>query len=244
MAEYPFIWDNDEYRKLINAVQELASACTKSISKVAPIIIQINQSMERIRPLLDSVKTHLNILEESQLLTTARTLSKLQLDYISIQNIFIEFESADRSWGTEESGFQTISESEQVELKEDIISITGSGVNWQQKVMLIIEKWKRQNPVIANVFYILLQVIISLAIALALNMYTTVKQTVIREMPSANAPKLIIVPKNHKMIVIGEVPYYFEIEFEDPETGDSFQGWISKRSAKPFDEEELHTSDD
>lgn len=106
----------------------------------------------------------------------------------------------------------------------------------------IVEKWKGKNPVIANVFFMLLQVIITLLAGFVLNMYTTVKQTVIRKMPSVEAPTLIVVAGNRNITVNGDVPYYFEIEYEDPETGDNYRGWISKRSTKPFDEEELQNS--
>lgn len=97
MSEHCYVWGKDEYKELLNVIHKVASTCTKSMSTITPTIIQINKMMDRIRPFLDGVKTQLSILEEFHLVTIARDLSKLQLDYTSVLDTLRELESSDRS---------------------------------------------------------------------------------------------------------------------------------------------------
>lgn len=80
-------------------------------------------------------------------------------------------------------------------------------------------------------------------IAIVLNvsanyLYDTIKPAKLREEPSQDAPVITVVNASQIVSVINDTRYYFEIEYTDSQTGETYSGWISKRSIQEHEEEE------
>ncbi len=127
-----------------------------------------------------------------------------------------------------------LTEEESAQLSSELSEAVEDRQNWQQRLMEILQRWKSRNPVVAGIAQMLITAIISQLISSLLQWgATTLKDSIIREEPSSKATVICQVKKGENITVVGDAPYYYLVEFENPEKGECLSGYISKKSVKP-----------
>ncbi len=91
--------------------------------------------------------------------------------------------------------------------------------------------WKERHPLLADIFLTLILSIIS-GVASGLIVYAitaaSAKNAKVYEEPSSSSNIVYNVTVNQDITIIREVPYYYEVEIVDPETGETKTGYIYK----------------
>ena len=133
----------------------------------------------------------------------------------------------------------TLTPEEERELATNISGALQDTLNWQQRLMSVLLKWKERNPIIAFLVALLISNIIwNLFINAVSWTAKTVKASVIRNEPTSSAIETCRIQQAQHVIVIGDVPYYYFIEFNDPNTNAPQRGYISKKSVQAISESE------
>ncbi len=126
-----------------------------------------------------------------------------------------------------------VSSEEITKVYNDVRNAADDPKNWQQKINDVIREWKEKNPVLFSVLvYFILPLIISV---IATPIYNAITQnnTQIKDEPSASGNTVCNVTVNQEVTIIStSTNYYYEVEFNDEESGEIKKGWISKRSVK------------
>ena len=63
-----------------------------------------------------------------------------------------------------------------------------------------------------------------------------------RTEPTSKAPIVINIIENQNIVIVNSVPYWREIEYEDKVTGETYCGWVAKRSIE-YDEYQQEEKD-
>jgi hypothetical protein len=125
--------------------------------------------------------------------------------------------------------------------KQDVIQavneILAEPENWEQVLEKTLQTAQNRHPILAKAIKWLLSVILAIVLSIAANsIYDVIKAVKLREAPSTNSPVVVTITPIQQVSVIGEAPYYFEIEYTDSETGETYTGWVSKRSVQKYEE--------
>ena len=123
---------------------------------------------------------------------------------------------------------------EQGELASEIDNILADDKNWEQRLMDRIEVFKRTHPLWARLlkflfFYIFLEIFNNVCSTELGQMLFPAK---VYEEPNTQAPIIYHIEQHQQVVIIGEVPYYYEIETNDIETNEIKTGYVSKRSVE------------
>jgi|GEM_PF-3942025 hypothetical protein len=107
--------------------------------------------------------------------------------------------------------------------------------NWGMETeKLLISKGKRSH--ITKMAVWILKVVVTIVLSLTSNfVYDTIKSAKLRIEPVQNSNIITIIDINQLVTIIDDVPYYFEVEYIDAETGRLYSGWVSKRSVRKFE---------
>lgn len=112
--------------------------------------------------------------------------------------------------------------------------------NWQQKFMTAHDKWKEKNPVYSNLIKVLFRIFIFIISLYFQTVVAPINIATIRSEPSTQSETVAIFDQNQRLTVIGDdVPYYYQIEFCDPTTGNVKTGWVSKKSVMIIEEDTI-----
>ncbi len=119
-------------------------------------------------------------------------------------------------------------------LADEVSLVSVSEKNWEQRLMERMAQLKETHPVIAWVLYhvfvsILFGIIASLAATAIWQATTSAK---VYEKPNTESPIIYRLEPLQQVKVIGEQPYYFQIELTDNSTQETMVGFVSKRSLK------------
>ncbi len=130
-------------------------------------------------------------------------------------------------------------EDEQI-IADEVSSILSSEKNWEQRLMDSVAKLKKTHPVLASILYhiivtILLGIMVNL-IAMAIGQAVTPAK--VYEKPRTTSPVIYHLEPLQQVKIIGEEPYYFQIELTDNNTQETMVGFVSKRSIKEIDVQE------
>lgn len=105
-------------------------------------------------------------------------------------------------------------------------------------------QWKERNPGFAAFFIEILLPILLLIADWGFSSWQarTVKDSHIYEEPTSASSIVYNVTVENNVTVVGDVPYYYEVEFVNPETGELVTGYIYKGNieAEEPDETEVH----
>lgn len=128
-----------------------------------------------------------------------------------------------------------LSDDEKSELENDLAEAVSDQANWEQKLMSAAIKYKSKHPIQAWIFK---NIMVALILLILSNMITSwlgtlLKPATVHKAPSADSASTYQLPQAQNVEVIGDAPYYYLIEFEDPDTKEILQGYISKRSVHP-----------
>ena len=130
----------------------------------------------------------------------------------------------------EESG--VLSEGEQKIVADEVEEILLSGKNWEQRFAERIKEFSQTHPVIA---WVLEKIFFAILISVAANIvYSAVGQALfpakVYEDPSPSSQVIYHMELNQNVIIVGEVPYYYEVVINDESSENCYTGYVSKRS--------------
>ncbi len=110
--------------------------------------------------------------------------------------------------------------------------------NWEQRLVKSLTTAQERHPVFAKAIIWILSAVIAIVLNTSANyFYDTIKQAKLREEPAQDAPIITVVNASQIVSVLNDTRYYFEIEYTDSQTGETYSGWISKRSIQEHEEE-------
>lgn len=126
----------------------------------------------------------------------------------------------------------SLSEDEQKMVATEVEEVLLSEKNWEQRFAERIKHFSQTHPVIAwvlkNIFLVILlgaaNEIISSAVAQALF------PAKVYEDPSPSSQVVYHIEQNQTVIIVGEVPYYYEVVVDNESSGGGYTGYVSKRS--------------
>lgn len=85
--------------------------------------------------------------------------------------------------------------------------------------------------IIKGVFQIILEIIVGVIIGVILNVIGQAKSPAnVYEEPKVTAPIIYHIEQYQQVIIVNEIPYYYEIEVKDESTNEIKTGFVSKRS--------------
>lgn len=103
--------------------------------------------------------------------------------------------------------------------------------NWERALVKTFKAMKDSHPVLFSAIIYLLASLLTIVYGAISNVLgDTVKPAILRETPSPSSQTIIIIAPAQQVTVLDKVPYYFEIEYTDPNNGETYIGWASKRS--------------
>lgn len=149
-------------------------------------------------------------------------LSKL----ISIADKIVEEEYPDAPY--------ELSENDQRIVATEIEAILHSEKNWEQRFAESVQKYTRTHPVIA---WLLKNVFLPILLSIIANiLYTKIGEAIVPasmyDEPKTTAQVIYHIEPNQTVVIVGDVPYYYEIEAEDAASNQVKTGYVSKRSIR------------
>lgn len=134
-----------------------------------------------------------------------------------------------------EEATQELSPEDTQAMADDVNEIFSDPQNWEQKLQIKAIAWQQKHPVLAFVFIsIILPFIISCFSPC--NPAKAVKSAPVYEEPTSSSKIIVRVTPEQEIIVIGDAPYYFEIETSDLKNGKKYVGYIYKAVVKFVEE--------
>ena len=122
--------------------------------------------------------------------------------------------------------------------KERIVDEVSDAIhqeNWEQRLMALFLTYQTQHPVFAWLIKgFLVSILSGIISTLICNRFigSVDKTTYLREDPASSAPVVVVIDKPQDIIILGDVPYYYYVEFHDSSSTEPIHGYISKRSLK------------
>lgn len=128
------------------------------------------------------------------------------------------------------------SEDEQI-IANEVSSILSTEKNWEQRLMDSMLRLKETNPILAIALY---HLFFTILLGLVVNLFSTSigearTSAKVYEQPRPTAPIVYHLEALQQVKIIGEEPYYFQIELIDHETQETLVGFVSKRSLKEIE---------
>lgn len=121
-----------------------------------------------------------------------------------------------------------------IEIENAILEIISEPSNWQQRTLKVFEEIKINNPLLSKVLIGILGVILAIIVGASSSFLAdVVKDTWIKKEPTSSAQNITKLEIEQTVYVINDVPYYYEVEFTDGQSGETIKGWVSKRSLRP-----------
>jgi len=169
------------------------------------------------------------------------------------------FANTDWSWlyevyeeDTEEAQEMTVDEvpSEiRTQIAADITEVLSNPENLHTVSQNKYLEWKNKRPENAALFWqTLCQIIQTIMVILTfgVNIWQafTNKDSRVYEEPATTSTVVYNITINNPVTVIGDVPYYYEVEFPNPETGELIRGYISKRNLTADATEDIELQED
>ena len=130
-----------------------------------------------------------------------------------------------------------LSEEDQDTLSCEITSALSDEKNWDQRLWETIENFQKTHPTLV---WVLKCVLLSILVNTIGNLLTTaIGQALfpakIYEEPNTASQVIYHIEQHQTLIVVGDVPYYYEVEIRDCNTDQTMAGYISKRSVRIID---------
>jgi len=108
--------------------------------------------------------------------------------------------------------------------------------NIQKRIWSHFEHFKNEKPIYAAILKYILVLFINYWITKLINTTTgiTITNSILRKQPSSDSTTITIIDTNQQIIIIDEIPYYYQISYCD-DKNTTTTGWISKRSVKKIE---------
>lgn len=169
------------------------------------------------------------------------------------------FANTDWSWlsevyeeDTEEAQEMTVDEvpSEiRTQIAADITEVLSAPENLHTVSQNKYLEWKNERPENAALFWqtlcqIIQTIMVILTFGVTIWQAFTNKDSRVYEEPASTSTVVYNITINNPVTVIGDVPYYYEVEFPNPETGELVRGYISKRNLTADAIEDIEVQED
>lgn len=105
-------------------------------------------------------------------------------------------------------------------------------------------QWQEKHPILALLFLnIIIAILVNLVSSFAYDWITAKlnRNSNVYEEPTASSGVVINVNVESDIIIIDSVPYYYQVVYTDPETGEEFRGYIPKKNV---DSESIETNNE
>jgi len=132
----------------------------------------------------------------------------------------------------EDDSSYLLTEEEQKIIAADIDEILSEEENWEQRLFEKINAYKKAHPILARLLiYLFMGVILPIIAQLFGNLIgEALIPAKVYEEPQIVAPVICRLEQHQNVLIIGEVPYYYQIETKDLSTNEMKTGFVSKRS--------------
>lgn len=137
---------------------------------------------------------------------------------------------------TDEHSAELSDEDKQI-IAGEVSSILSSQKNWEQRLMESVSKLREEHPILAPLFYgIILNILASIIISLASIVIGQIRTPAkVYDKPQTTSQVVYHLEPLQQVKIIGEQPYYYQIELTDNDTQEIFVGFVSKRSIQQVD---------
>lgn len=203
-----------ETAAMLSGLSELQT----SLSKMIPDYLKLFVSAERIIPQIPKIPTF-----DWEWMSS--TLQEHEVEY------------------DEEEAQSIITPDIQEELDESVRQVlVESQTNEAVKAKFV--QWQEKHPILAIVF---LNIIVAILVNLVSNFaYDWIsaklnKTSNVYEEPKASSSVVINVNVKSEITIIDSVPYYYQVVYTDPETGEEFRGYVPKKNV---DTESIETDNE
>lgn len=208
---------------MVSALQQFQIA----IDTVAPMRLQV-QLGERIqewsRAISNSIPYQIEPLTKARIAELTR-LTSLVEEY---------------TIGEDSEECHILSEDEQKIVVSEVEDILLSGKNWEQRFAEQIKSFFQTHPVIA---WVLEKIFFAILIGIITNIASSaigqaLSPANVYEEPNSSSQIVYHIELNQNVVVVGDVPYYYEVEIQDESSGCRYVGYVSKRSISLMESEE------
>jgi len=230
-------------RTLIEAMRpfvnkQLLTAQTNSMNAIASAMVRA------IPPSLFTESTRFSVLAIQR--AFADTLKDFDTSYIrdSLSRLSFVLNDFRGILGDE---LTDVDEEQQVEFEADVKSIVdgSSTQNWQQRFSGNVRKWGAKNPVLAFILmFFVFQMMIMIMYDTAKYLLIKPQQATVRELPSITAEVVVKIEQYEMVTVVDSQNHWVKVVYLNPEDGDVYEGWLSKRSCMEIEFEEQEESED
>ena len=208
---------------MVSALQQFQIA----IDTVAPMQLQVQLS-ERIQEWSRVISN--SIPYQIEPLTKARVAELTRLT--SLAEEYTIGEAAEEC--------HILSEDEQKIVVSEVEDILLSGKNWEQRFAEQIKSFSQTHPVIA---WVLEKIFFAILIGIITNIASSaigkaLSPANVYEEPNSSSQIVYHIELNQNVVVVGDVPYYYEVEIQDESSGYRYAGYVSKRSISLMESEE------
>lgn len=196
---------------------------------------RISSIAEAIMPLVDT--SALEVLKDSATLAAIAAVPKIDWSWIS--DVYSDADDDEDSECMDVEVTPEIRAEIAADISEVLSSPDEAGDISQSKYV----KWKEQHPFLADLY---MQVLLPLIQAILYGLITfgaaaliasANKDARVYEEPTSSSNVVYNISVEQNVTIVGDVPYFYEVEFPDPETGETVTGYIYKGNLVISDQE-------
>lgn len=125
-------------------------------------------------------------------------------------------------------------------ISNEVTEILASEKNWEQRLMESVIRLKSTHPVLATILdKIILAILINIAATIIATSIGQARSPAnVYDKPRTTSPVVYRLKPLQQVVIIGEEPYYYQIEIKDNDTQETLVGFVSKRSLQEVDTQE------
>lgn len=222
------IWNQAIYSEVFDSMNNFNNMMTTIQKSEQSLFLSYNKALRSMKLSMNAVFQQL---QNSQ--ASFNDISKL---YSDLEN---QFNSNGALSDDEVSVDLTNDDKEQIAnaVKEVISSNPNT---WNQTATSKINSLSTMHPKIAKAVFWFLLFILQYFLSKSFDLIgETITKASVKERPAASSQVITVIENQQQIIILDNKPYYYQIKFTDEKTGDTYKGWISKRSIKAIRSDSL-----
>lgn len=253
---------NAIYAKIAPSIQEAYRVTSQITAALNPPLLEaVRQAQDTARMIAPAIRewqentAQLANLMTPAIRTAAETAARMQIELqpllrvlrdvhpsvIQFTELFQEVSqyADDMDFSRDADEIDGLTVEEKQAAAKTVREILSQPDNWEQRLVKSLTAAQERHPVFAKAIILILSAVIAIVLNVSANyLCDTIKPAKLREEPSQDAPVITVVNASQIVSVIDGTRYYFEIEYTDSQTGETYSGWISKCSIQEHEEAE------
>lgn len=200
-----------------------------AVDMLSDVAAALELNTPAISSLAQSVLPQIDLSLSSILAQTAAELVQLpQMDWSWVSDVYAEEDDDDEPW--EEDTSTIVTPEIRAAMAEDITRLFAKPAELEQASKSKYLEWKARHPMLADLYLSLfLPILCSIIVSLGSMLGGTLnKDAKVYSEPTSASNVVVNLTVEQNVTIVGSVPYYYEVEFTDPETGEQFTGYIYK----------------